>query len=102
MGGEVYADLLFLVNFSMDFLGFYLCARLLHRPLSLWRGVLASALGVGVLLAAFPVFVIQGGLVLLAGLGNSACISAWCEGTRVFARRPRLRRAVRRCHGGAA
>ncbi len=45
MGGEVYADLLFLVNFSMDFLCFYLCARLLHRPLNLWRGVLASALG---------------------------------------------------------
>ena len=45
MGNEVYADLLFLVNFSMDFLCFYLCARLLHRPLSLWRGVLASALG---------------------------------------------------------
>lgn len=45
MGQEVYADLLFLVNFSMDFLGFYLCARLLHRPLSLWRAVLASALG---------------------------------------------------------
>ena len=45
MQGEVYADLLFLVNFSMDFLCFYLCARLLHRPLSLWRGMLASALG---------------------------------------------------------
>lgn len=45
MGQEVYADLLFLVNFSMDFLGFYLCARLLHRPLSLWRALLASALG---------------------------------------------------------
>ena len=45
MGGEVYADLLFLVNFSMDFLCFYLCARLLRRPLSLWRGMLASALG---------------------------------------------------------
>ncbi len=45
MGGEVYADLLFLVNFSMDLLCFYLCARLLHRPLILWRGVLASALG---------------------------------------------------------
>lgn len=45
MQNEVYADLLFLVNFSMDFLGFYLTARLLHRPLSLWRGVLASALG---------------------------------------------------------
>ena len=35
MGNEVYADLLFLVNFSMDFLCFYLCARLLHRPLTL-------------------------------------------------------------------
>lgn len=45
MQNEVYADLLFLVNFSMDFLGFYLTARLLHRTLSLWRGVLASALG---------------------------------------------------------
>lgn len=45
MGDEVYADLLFLVNFSMDFLCFYFCARLLHRPLSLWRGVLASVLG---------------------------------------------------------
>lgn len=45
MGNEVYADLLFLVNFSMDFLCFYLCARLLRRPLSLWRGMLASALG---------------------------------------------------------
>lgn len=45
MQNEVYADLLFLVNFSMDFLCFYLCARLLRRPLSLWRGVLASAFG---------------------------------------------------------
>ncbi|MBR5615806.1 MAG: sigma-E processing peptidase SpoIIGA, partial [Clostridia bacterium] len=45
MEQQVYADLLFLVNFSMDFLGFYLTARLLHRPLSLWRGMLASALG---------------------------------------------------------
>ena len=45
MVGEVYADIFFLVNFSMDFLCFYLCARLLHRPLSLWRGIVASALG---------------------------------------------------------
>ncbi len=45
MGDAVYADLLFLVNFSMDFLCFYLCARLLRRPLSLWRAMLASALG---------------------------------------------------------
>jgi stage II sporulation protein GA (sporulation sigma-E factor processing peptidase) len=42
---EVYGDILFLVNFSMDFLSFYLCARLLHRPLSPWRGILGAALG---------------------------------------------------------
>ena len=42
---EVYGDLLFLVNFSMDFLAFYLCARLLHRPLSPLRATLAAALG---------------------------------------------------------
>ncbi|MBQ7318624.1 MAG: sigma-E processing peptidase SpoIIGA [Clostridia bacterium] len=42
---EVYGDLLFLVNFSMDFLAFYLCSRLLHRPLSPVRGILAATLG---------------------------------------------------------
>ncbi len=45
MEGEVYGDVLFLVNFSMDFLCFFLCARLLHRRLSLLRGAVASALG---------------------------------------------------------
>ena len=45
MGGEVYADLLFLVNFSMDFLCAYLTASLLRRRAVLWRLVAASALG---------------------------------------------------------
>lgn len=30
---EVYADLLFLINFSMDFLSLYLCARFMHKPM---------------------------------------------------------------------
>jgi len=33
MQREVYADLLFLINFSMDFLSLYLCARFLHRQI---------------------------------------------------------------------
>ena len=45
MGGEVYADLLFLVNFSMDFLCAYLTASLLRRRAVLWRLIAASALG---------------------------------------------------------
>ncbi|MBO5416794.1 MAG: sigma-E processing peptidase SpoIIGA [Clostridia bacterium] len=45
MGQTVYVDLLFLINFSMDFLCFFLCAKLLGRKLSLGRALLASALG---------------------------------------------------------
>lgn len=41
----VYADLLFLINFSMDFLCFFLVSRLFCRPISLVRTILASALG---------------------------------------------------------
>lgn len=42
---EVYGDLLFLVNAGMDCLCLCLTARLLHRPLALWRLLLSSALG---------------------------------------------------------
>lgn len=41
----VYVDLYFLINFSMDFLCFFLAARLLSQRLSLPRTLLASALG---------------------------------------------------------
>ena len=42
---DVYADLLFLVNFSMDFLCLYLSVKLLHLPRVQWRMLLAAALG---------------------------------------------------------
>ncbi|MBQ7383811.1 MAG: sigma-E processing peptidase SpoIIGA [Clostridia bacterium] len=45
MGQTVYVDLLFLINFSMDFLCFFLCAKLLGRKLSLGRAFLSSAIG---------------------------------------------------------
>ena len=41
----VYGDLLFLINFSMDFLCFYLSCLLLHRKLSPLRACIASAIG---------------------------------------------------------
>ena len=41
----VYADLLFLVNFSMDFLCLFVSARLLHRRARMWRLLFSSALG---------------------------------------------------------
>lgn len=45
MVSDVYADLLFLVNFSMDFLCAYLTASLLRRRAVPWRLFAASALG---------------------------------------------------------
>ena len=45
VGQTVYADVLFLINFSMDFLVFYICARLAGRRLYHFRSALASALG---------------------------------------------------------
>ena len=45
MGETVYADVLFIINFSMDFLCFYICSRVLGYPLRLARTVLAAAMG---------------------------------------------------------
>ncbi len=45
VGQTVYADVLFLINFSMDFLVFYISARLAGRRLYPFRSALASALG---------------------------------------------------------
>ena len=45
MEQTVYADLLFLINFSMDFLCLFLVARLLAAPFSFLRGGLAAAVG---------------------------------------------------------
>ncbi len=42
---DVYADLLFFVNFSMDYLCFYMTAKLLHRYLPMGRSLAASVLG---------------------------------------------------------
>lgn len=41
----VYADILFLVNFSMDFLTLYLTGRLLHKPLRKFRLITAAFIG---------------------------------------------------------
>jgi len=45
MEQTVYADILFLINFSMDFLCFYITAKLLHRKLPKLRALLSSIFG---------------------------------------------------------
>ena len=71
MEQTVYVDLLFLVNFCMDFQCLFLTARLLHRPFPLGRALLASVLGA--LYACTALFLPASGVVafvadLLVGL----------------------------------
>ena len=45
MQQTVYVDLLFLINFSMDYLCLYITARIMHKRMRALRMILASALG---------------------------------------------------------
>ena len=45
MTRDVYADLLFLINFSMDYLCLYVCARAMRRKIRLPRMLIAASLG---------------------------------------------------------
>ncbi len=58
MEQTVYADLLFLINFSMDYLCFYITAKLLHRKLSPIRALLSSIIG-----GVYSVAILFAGLV---------------------------------------
>lgn len=42
---DVYIDILFLINFSMDYICFFICSKIMHRQLSTARILAASALG---------------------------------------------------------
>ena len=78
MGQTVYVDLLFLVNFSMDFLCFFVTARLLCRPFKVWRSVIAATMG-GVY-SVFILFISMNSiLALFADLGFCAlmCLCAY-------------------------
>lgn len=76
----VWGDLLFFVNFCMDFQCLFLTSRLLRRPFSVWRGAVASA--VGALYAVAALFWQGGGLpALLAdlGVGLLMCLGTFLE-----------------------
>jgi len=45
MPQDVYVDILFLINFSMDYLCLYICSRIMCRKMRLKKLILASALG---------------------------------------------------------
>ncbi len=45
MEEEIYADVLFIINFTMDFLSLYIVGRLMHFRMVTWRVLLGASLG---------------------------------------------------------
>ena len=79
MEQTVYADILFLINFSMDFLCFYITSSLLCRSFPKIRAVFSSALGgvysVAILFSGFVPFV---ELVCDIGMWFLMCAFVFC------------------------
>ena len=74
---DVYADLLFLINFSMDFLCLYLSVRLLHLKRFVGRMLIAAA--IGGLYSVIALFLEVGsGLALAVDLGTCVLMCAVC------------------------
>ncbi len=85
MGQTVYVDIFFLINFSMDFLCFFLTSKILSRRMPLARGILGAVMG-GIYADA-ALFLSLGKLASLT-LDIAVC-SAMCA--VVFGERKRLR-----------
>lgn len=75
MQQEVYADLLFLINFSMDYLCLYICVRILRRKMRLGRMLLAASIG-GVYSVAALFLTVAAPLSLLIDVGVSLIMCA--------------------------
>lgn len=74
MTEEIYGDVLFLINFSMDFLSLFITGKIMHLKMNKWR-LLASATVGGVYGVASLFFPFDGVLLVLA---NVACAFMMC------------------------
>lgn len=86
MEQDVYVDLYFLINFSMDLLCLLLSATLMHRRVGRWRAALGAAIG-GVYAVASLLLSSGGVLTLAADLAAAVVICAvafWSRGSRLW------------------
>ena len=67
MTEEIYGDVLFLINFSMDFLSLFITGKIMHLKMNKWR-LLASATVGGVYGVASLFFPFDGVLLVLANV----------------------------------
>lgn len=85
MQQEVYADLLFLINFSMDYLCMYICARILRRKMRLGLMLLAASIG-GIYSVISLFLTVAAPISLLIDIGVSLimCATVFSEKGRKF------------------
>ncbi len=85
MTQDVYVDLLFLINFSMDYLCLYICAKVLHRRLRLSKMLISSAIGGAYsVISVFLPFSAPVSLIFDAVFCVIICIIAFAEKGRGF------------------
>lgn len=86
MEQTVYVDLYFMINFSMDFLCFYLASRLLGAKLSALRAAIAAVIG-GIYANLALIWGLGGAGAIIADLISCALMCAIAFGVRKKARR---------------
>lgn len=74
MTEEIYGDVLFLINFSMDFLSLFITGKIMHFKVKTWRALAAASIG-GIYGVASLFFPFDGVLLVLA---NIACAVIMC------------------------
>ncbi len=45
MAEDIYGDILFIINFSMDFLALFICGKIMHFNMKTWRMICGAAIG---------------------------------------------------------
>ena len=83
MAQDVYVDLLFLINFSMDYLCLYICAKIMKRKLTLGKLLISSS--IGALYSVLSLFIPLSDLLFVAAdilIGLLICAIAFHEKSR--------------------
>ncbi len=80
MARDVYIDILFLINFSMDYICIYICSKVLHRRMSPPRMIAAAAIGgIWSVISLFLPTSSPWELILDCAVGLLLCIIVYAE-----------------------
>ncbi len=79
----IYGDILFIINFSMDFLALFICGKILHYKMNVWRMVAGASIG-GIYGVAALFFSLGTAGDMVADLLAALIMCFTAHGTRIF------------------